>query len=142
VKQAFPNFTAPQLQDYLLRHANDLGPAGPDNLFGAGGLLLPPPDLPPSAQALGAHGKRRSVATLPFRVSDDGGETREQVTVYRASTALTTIAAPFASAPTDGAVHSVKWRVPAKKASYRFCVVATDRGGNASESSCAAIRVT
>ena len=141
VKQAFPSFTPAQIQDYLLRNASDLGAPGPDNLFGAGALLLPAPDLPPAIQALNARGKLKRVATLQFRVSDDGGEAREQVTVYRAATALATIAAPFASASKDGEVHSVKWRVPAKKASYRFCVVATDRGGNASGQSCAPIRL-
>jgi subtilisin family serine protease len=142
VKQAFPTFTPQQLQDFLVRNASDLGPAGPDNLFGGGELHLPAPDVPPTAQALNARGKVRTVATLSFRVSDDNGETREEVTLYRASTLLTTIQVPFASASKDGEVHSARWRVPAKRASYRFCVVATDRGGNASERSCAPIRVS
>jgi subtilisin family serine protease len=142
VKQAFPTFTPTQLQDFLVSHAQDLGPAGPDNLFGAGELLLPAPDLPPTAEALPARAKLKKLATLQFRVTDDGGETREEVTVYKAAKLVTTIAVPFASASTNGDVHSAKWRAPAKKGSYRFCVVATDHGGNASAQSCAPIRLS
>ncbi len=43
VKQAFPEFTADELQAYLEAHAIDMGKPGKDNVYGAGRLLLPPP---------------------------------------------------------------------------------------------------
>lgn len=141
VKQGFPSFKAQQLQDYLLDHATDLGAPGRDNLFGAGGLALPTPDLAPTVQALNARAKLGAQAALQFRVADDTGEAREQVNVYRATKLLTTIAVPFGSAPQAGAVRAARWRVPEHRAAYRFCVVATDRAGNASERSCAPIRL-
>jgi subtilisin family serine protease len=140
VKQAFPSFKAAQLQDYLLRHAEDLGAPGRDNLYGAGRLLMPPPDLAPTVRALAARAKRGTSAELRFRVADDGGEAREQVAVYRGAAVLRTIAVPFAAAPPAGEVHSVRWRIPLKRAAYRFCVIATDRRGNVSDRSCAPIR--
>jgi subtilisin family serine protease len=41
VKQRYPSFKATQLEAYLLAHAGDLGTPGPDQIFGAGRLLLP-----------------------------------------------------------------------------------------------------
>lgn len=43
VKQAFPAFTADQVQAYLEEHAIDMGAPGKDNVYGAGRLLLPTP---------------------------------------------------------------------------------------------------
>ncbi len=78
---------------------------------------------------------------LDVRVADDNGEAREQVTVYRGTKLLSTLASPLAAVPKTGEIYSVRWRIPLKRAADRFCVVATDRGGKASDRSCAAIRV-
>jgi subtilisin family serine protease len=43
VKQRFPRIKVAKLQAYLAEHAADLGAPGPDNAFGAGRLMLPPP---------------------------------------------------------------------------------------------------
>jgi len=43
VRQAYPNYTVAQLQQFLETNAMDLGTAGKDNLFGAGRLYLGPP---------------------------------------------------------------------------------------------------
>lgn len=57
VWSAFPEFTAGRVREYLLTHAVDLGPPGPDSGYGYGRLLLPPPPgeaavLPPVPTAL------------------------------------------------------------------------------------------
>lgn len=51
VWQAFPEFGRQQVSDYLLSHAADLGPAGPDTGYGYGRLQLPGPPLPGSEVA-------------------------------------------------------------------------------------------
>jgi len=43
VKQAFPQFTADELQAFLEQHAVDMGVPGKDNVYGAGRLWLPEP---------------------------------------------------------------------------------------------------
>jgi subtilisin family serine protease len=43
VRQAYPNYTVAQLQQFLETNAMDLGTAGKDNLFGAGRLYLGTP---------------------------------------------------------------------------------------------------
>jgi len=43
LKQAFPDFTAAEIQAFLEAHAVDLGAPGKDNTYGAGRLLLPTP---------------------------------------------------------------------------------------------------
>jgi subtilisin family serine protease len=141
VKQAFPSFTAAQLQRYLLSHAGDLGAASGDNVFGAGRLLLPAPDLPPTVQALAARGKPGTRVSLRIRVADDKGEARAGVTVYRGAKAIATLALPFAAAAGRGVERSAPWRATSARGTYRFCAVATDRAGNASERSCAPIRL-
>ncbi len=52
VWQAHPHFTRQEVVDYLLTHAVDLGPSGPDTAYGYGRLQLPAPlaaptDTPP-----------------------------------------------------------------------------------------------
>jgi len=46
VKQRSPSFRAAQVRAYLVAHAGDLGPPGPDQGFGAGRLLLPGVETP------------------------------------------------------------------------------------------------
>ncbi len=43
VKQAYPNYTPDQLQQFLEGNADDLGAVGKDNVYGAGLVRLPPP---------------------------------------------------------------------------------------------------
>jgi hypothetical protein len=49
VMQAYPGISAPDVRDYLLQHALDLGMPGIDNEFGVGRLRLPPPPAPGAA---------------------------------------------------------------------------------------------
>jgi len=44
IKQAYPNYTPDQLQQFLEENADDLGAAGKDNVYSAGLVRLP---LPP-----------------------------------------------------------------------------------------------
>ena len=46
VWQAYPEFTRRQVIDFLLTHAVDRGPGGPDTGYGYGRLQLPPPPSP------------------------------------------------------------------------------------------------
>ena len=43
VKQAYPNYTPDQLQQFLEDNADDLGTVGKDNVYGAGLVHLPAP---------------------------------------------------------------------------------------------------
>jgi len=43
VKQAYPNYTTDQLQQFLEEKADDLGAVGKDNVYGAGVVRLPLP---------------------------------------------------------------------------------------------------
>ena len=56
VKEVNPSFTAAQLRSFLRGRAGELGAAGPDNLFGAGKLLLGAPSLPPTVTTGAASG--------------------------------------------------------------------------------------
>jgi len=49
VWQAYPEFTRQQVVDFLLAHAIDRGPQGPDTGYGYGRLQLPPPPSPTTA---------------------------------------------------------------------------------------------
>lgn len=49
VWSAHPGFDRQQVVDFLLAHAIDLGPRGPDTGFGYGRLALPPPPSTPTA---------------------------------------------------------------------------------------------
>ena len=66
VKQVNPSLTAAQLRSFLRGRAGELGAAGPDNLFGAGKLLLGAPTRP--ARRHDRRGERRD-----HRRRDAGG---------------------------------------------------------------------
>jgi len=76
---------------------------------------------------------------LRYKVSDNKGETKERITVYRRAKVLRSLIRPLRT--TDNSVaYWVFWRA-SRTGSYRFCVRATDRAGNRSRLACAAIRV-
>jgi Subtilase family len=136
---------------------------GPDNLFGAGELVLPAPVAPspqpppppsppppppppsdtqrPSVRALESSGRRGRVARLRYAVRDDSGVARQQVVVSRSRRRLKTIVTAYGAA--RGQRASVSWHVPrrTRRGRLRFCVSANDRAGNATPSSCAALRI-
>jgi hypothetical protein len=100
------------------------------------------PDNPPSVRAAAAAGRRGSVIRLRFTVSDDTGEARETVKIYSGASVVKTLALGFGPAG-SATLRSATWRAPAaqKKARRKSCVQAWDRGGQASASSCAALKL-
>jgi subtilisin family serine protease len=140
VKQAYPKFSPDQIKGLLMRSARDLGPAGPDNVYGAGELQLPtPPDVvAPAAKARVSRGQRGKMLRLLSSVSDDSGAVQvvEQVKLGRKVVA-TIRRSGFVSAAQSTTVVTL-WKVPAKATgAYEHCVRVTDRAGNASPPSCA-----
>ncbi len=75
VKQVNPSLTAAQLRSFLRGRAGELGAAGPDNLFGAGKLLLGAPTLPPAVTTGAASGVTSGGATLAGTVNPRGAPT-------------------------------------------------------------------
>jgi hypothetical protein len=77
---------------------------------------------------------------LRYRVHDDKRETSEKLTIARGNRVLRRLTRPLR--PTDNAVvYWIAWRAPRVRGSYRFCVRATDRTGNHSPLTCAAVRI-
>jgi hypothetical protein len=94
---------------------------------------------PPEVRALPAKGRSGRPVTLRFRVNDNKGEARARIVVRDgAGRVLRTAGAGLAAA--TGGVRSVVVEAPRAPGSYEWCVTATDRRRNASES-CAALRV-
>jgi hypothetical protein len=95
----------------------------------------------PLARALASSGRRGTLVKLLYRVSDNSGQTRERIRVYRSGRLLKTIWMPLA--PTvAGQTYYVRWRAPLRRGWLRFCVVAWDGAGNASATSCNSLRIT
>ena len=46
VRQRFPDLTPSEMVEYLTQHSEERGAPGPDNIWGAGFVMLPPPDIP------------------------------------------------------------------------------------------------
>jgi hypothetical protein len=98
-------------------------------------------DLAPNVKAHRAVGRLGRLVRLPYTLGDDTGEARAAVAVFRGNKRVATLSQDFTTVGEATAV-SVTWRAPKKipkGAFYRFCVTATDRGGNASAESCAGI---
>ncbi len=76
VKQAFPTFTPDQIQQFLEQRAEDLGPPGKDNQYGAGLLQLgqPPgsPRAPTELQAI-ARGPREIALSWEDNADNEDG---------------------------------------------------------------------
>ena len=108
----------------------------------------PPPPPPvtssvdktaPSIRVYAASGRHGRMLRLRYKVSDNKGETKERITVYRRAKVLRSLIRPLRT--TDNSVaYWVFWRA-GRTGSYRFCVRASDRAGNRSRLACAAIRV-
>jgi subtilisin family serine protease len=94
----------------------------------------------PRAQAVRASGRYGTRLRLQFRVTDETGEARRLIRVYRGT-------APIFSSRSEldevdsSALRSVAWKAPPRgaKGPFRFCVWAWDGSDNESERSCARI---
>jgi len=105
----------------------------------------PPPPLTldaqaPAAHAYAAHGRRRQLVRLRYRVSDNRGQTAERITVFRKTKKLSVYKRRLRTTLPQIA-YSVIWHAPRKAGKYRFCVRATDAAGNHSKTACAGIMV-
>ncbi len=114
----------------------------------AGPTVAPPPPPPPSTRDVtppvvhvyAASGRRHKPVRLRYRVQDDGGRTSERVLVYRGTKLLKTFIRPLRT--TDAAVaYWVTYSFP-RRATYRYCVRATDGARHASVLRCAKVRVS
>jgi hypothetical protein len=96
----------------------------------------------PTTRALATSAKLGKKTKLRFRVSDNSGKARALVRVYGTRFALyASLTMPFRTVGARGSIKSVGWRVPRTliPGKYRFCVLATDKAGNASKTSCATL---
>jgi subtilisin family serine protease len=146
VEQRFPSYTLAQIRSYLIQNAADLGPAGRDNLFGAGKLLMPAiaGSARPAARALAARGSFGGLVRLPFRFAASPMEVRANVDVFQGSKLVASLTQGFrqVDAPT---VAAATWRAPenaAHGAAFRFCVTAHDAADAVGTASCASISLS
>jgi hypothetical protein len=103
----------------------------------------PPADRrPPVDEALRSRGVHGKQARLSYYAADGRGETADSIVVYRGRKVLARInyglqdTNPFVS-------YFARWNVPRKvRGNLRFCVTSTDRAGNKSRQSCAALKIT
>jgi hypothetical protein len=94
----------------------------------------------PTARAIAMSAKLGKKTKLRFRVSDNSGKARALVRVYGQQYALfAVLTMPLRKVGPRGSLQSVSWRVPPTLGAgkFRFCVLATDKAGNASKTSCA-----
>jgi subtilisin family serine protease len=135
VRQAYPSFTATQVESHIKSVAVDLGPAGPDTIYGWGRILLPavPRDTTgPVTKASDASVKRGGKAALPYRVNDAGfsvGPARVTIVIKNKAGKVVKTLGPSDNKPMCTAL---KWAFTCKlaKGTYRFTVKATDKAGN------------
>jgi hypothetical protein len=110
-----------------------------------------PPTLQPDHRApidqafksTGTHGKS---ALLSYLAMDGRGETADSFVITKGKTVLKRINLPLADT-SPLLPYIVRWNVPKKfkgkvlKGALRFCVASTDRAGNKSNTSCAALTI-
>ncbi len=141
VKQAFPAYTADQIQQFLQKSARDIGTPGADNATGAGELQLPkPPDLvAPTSRAIAVTGHAGKMVKLLFSAADDEGTLGVVEQVKRNGHVIATLEKSNIHAA-SARTFSIGWKSPGKpKGVFQHCVVAEDVAGNKSAVSCAKI---
>ena len=96
----------------------------------------------PTSAAIASTGKRGATVKLRFRIYDDLGVAKALTTIKRNGKSFATEKTGFGPVA-FGTTYFLGWHVPASapKGTYRFCVVAVDRAGNHSRSSCAALKL-
>jgi hypothetical protein len=98
---------------------------------------------PPQLKTLPGSTHRGGKALLRYRVFDNSGKSREQLTVWNGTTRLALINVPL-SPVVYRHVYSAPWRVPSHLTPglRRFCAIAFDPAGNRSRRSCSALAIT
>jgi secreted trypsin-like serine protease len=96
----------------------------------------------PAVRAMASKGKAGQKVALRYQVHDEQGErTRERVRVLAGGRVLATLTGPLARGE-EGLVHRMTWKAPRKLTGrFRFCVESWDESGNASDPSCAPLRL-
>jgi hypothetical protein len=86
----------------------------------------------------GTHGK---IVNIDYFAADGRGETADTILVYRGKKVVKRF--NFSIADTSPfLIYSARWKVSKKtKGKFRFCVTSTDRAGNKSKTSCAALTI-
>ncbi len=100
---------------------------------------------PPTARAIAVTGKLGTKVQLPFRISDNSGRARALVRVYGVQYALfATLSMPLRRVGSHGSLQKVGWRIPVTLGAgkFKFCVLALDKNGNSSVTSCATLTIT
>jgi hypothetical protein len=102
---------------------------------------LSPDHRAPLDQALKSTGTHGKVATLFYVAADGRAETADAIVIYRGKKVVKRINLPLADT-SPFLSYGVRWKVPKKmKGKLRFCVTSTDRAGNKSKTSCAALTI-
>jgi hypothetical protein len=108
---------------------------------GAPAPALSPDHRAPVDQAIKSIGTHGKVASLYYFASDGRGETADAIVVSKGKKVLKRI--NFLLEDTNPFLpYIARWKVPKKtKGKLRFCVTSTDRAGNKSNTSCAALTI-
>ena len=121
--------------------APDMRTANYQFVGGAAAPLLGRDARAPLTQALKSAGVHGKAVRLAYFAGDGRGETADTIVVYRGKKVLKRInyaiedTSPFLT-------YSARWSVPKKvRGKLRFCVTSTDRAGNKSQTSCAALTI-
>lgn len=96
----------------------------------------------PTARAVKSTGRRGRIAAVRFKIYDDRGFAKAIATIKHKGKKVATRRTGFGPVA-FGSTYYVGWKVPKKAAKgvYSFCVVAIDRAGNKSRSSCGRLTV-
>jgi uncharacterized repeat protein (TIGR01451 family) len=112
----------------------------PGGLNGGSGSPAGPDKVKPSARALSSRVSRGKSSALRFKLYDDRGVAKATATVKRNGKVVATLKTGYGPV-VYGTIYFLPWKVSAKldRGGLSFCVVATDRSGNSSASSCAPV---
>jgi hypothetical protein len=98
---------------------------------------------PPHISTLRATARHGTRVALRFKVWDDSGQAREELTVFTGKRKVLAIDVPLLPVVYRH-VYTVRWRMPAslRPGTGKFCAVGVDAAGNRSKRSCSALVVT
>lgn len=95
----------------------------------------------PVTEALKSSGVHGKIVSIDYFAADGRGETSDAVVVRRGKKVVKRFNFPIADT-SPFLIYSARWKVPKKtKGKFRFCVTSTDRAGNKSKTSCAALTI-
>jgi hypothetical protein len=108
---------------------------------GTAAPALAPDHRAPIDEALRSTGTHGKIASLFYFASDGRAETADAIVIYKGKKAVKRI--NYLLEDTNPFLPYVaRWKVPKKmKGKLRFCVTSTDRAGNKSKTSCAALTI-